>query len=183
MNKMMNSISPLTFTLLDTQQKWYAIYTKYRCEKYVVENLNKKGIEAYLPLKSITKRYTRKIKKYQIPLINCYAFVKINEKDIVKVLQSEYVIKFIKTGQELEPIRDEEMDLLKRVTGEFNDIISVEPINWQEGSKVEIVVGGMVGTKGMLVRKKGKNTFIIALDSMGVQLEMEVDKSYLGLSN
>lgn len=182
MNNTNNQISAVKNLSLEDKQ-WYAIYTKYKCEKYVVENLNKKGITAYLPLKKVTKRYVRKIKHYEIPLINCYAFVCISMSEYNKVLQSEYVIKFIKTGEQLESIREEEMDLLKRVTGDFNDQVTAEPISWEEGAKVEIVVGGMAGTKGILINRKGKNIFVIALESLGIQLQMDVDKSYLSLVN
>jgi transcription antitermination factor NusG len=181
MNNTNTQISTLKSLSVGVKQ-WYAIYTKYKCEKYVVDNLKKKGITAYLPLKKVTKKYVRKIKHYEIPLINCYAFVCISKPEYIKVLQTEYVIKFIKTGDILEPIREEEMELLKRVTGDYNGI-HVEPLNWEEGAKVEIVVGGMAGTKGRLVKRKGNNTFVITLESMGVQLHLDVDKNYLGLVN
>jgi len=60
-----NQLSP-------TETRWFAVYTKYKCEKYVADQLSKKNIEAYVPIISKTRRYSRKIKHYQIPLINCY---------------------------------------------------------------------------------------------------------------
>ena len=60
-------INQLSFT----EERWFAVYTKYKCEKYVVEQLNKKGISAYLPLVTKVRRYNRKVKKYNVPLINC----------------------------------------------------------------------------------------------------------------
>ena len=54
----------------DTYQ-WFAIHTKYKCEKFVREQLLSKGIEAYVPVLLTKKQYLRKIKTYELPLINC----------------------------------------------------------------------------------------------------------------
>ena len=35
---------------------WYAIHTKYKCEKYVVNSLIHKSINAYTPVLSKTKK-------------------------------------------------------------------------------------------------------------------------------
>ncbi len=163
------------------QKKWYAIYTKYKAEKYVAENLKKKGIETYIPLKVSVKRYLRKIKRNYIPLINCYVFVRIFEDEKIKILESEYVFKFIKTGEKIDSIPDQEIEILKKVTGEHKASINAEPSEWRRGDKVEIIVGNLVGTKGHIIEKKGQKVFIIALETLGIDLEMEVDKSFLAL--
>jgi len=164
---------------LDTsEKKWFAIYTKYKCEKYVVDKLTKKNIEAYIPLVSKTKRYVRKTKHYKVPLINCYAFVKITKDQYVKVLESEYVMGFIKQRKNLISIPNHEISLLRRIVGEIDEI-EMTPLAFNEGAAVEIIAGNLTGVKGKLVKKQGKNEFVVELHTIGYQLQMIIDKSML----
>ena len=171
MQNIENHLSPVI-------KKWFAIYTKFRSEKFVVEQIKRKGISAYLPLINKTKRYTRKIKQYQIPLINCYAFTYITLKEYNKVLETDYVIKFIKQGKCLISIPQNEIDLLERIVDSGN-LILAEPLNYQEGMDVEIIRGQLTGLKGQLIAQKNKNEFVVELTNIGVHLKLEINPAYL----
>ncbi|GLR18834.1 UpxY family transcription antiterminator [Portibacter lacus] len=158
--------------------RWFVVYTKYKTEKYVVDKLTKKGITAYVPLLKYTRRYTRKIKHYEVPLINCYVFVKIIKDEYVKVLETEYVSGFLKNRGNLNEVREEEIEILKRIVGEEDDVIG-EAISFEAGKKVEIISGNLTGLKGKLVEKQGKNEFLIELESIGYQFRMVVDIQHL----
>lgn len=163
---------------IDNTYRWYAISTRYKSEKYVVGLITRKRIEAYVPLIRKTKRYTRKIKTYDIPLINCYAFVRIDRSQIVPVLETPNVVGFVKPGDEIIAVRDEEMQLLKRITGEI-ELIQAEPVSLTPGDRVEIISGNLTGIRGLLTKQNGKHEFVIELDSLGYQLRMVVDKHAL----
>lgn len=159
-------------------KRWFAIYTKYKCEKYVADRLLKKDIEAYIPLISRSKRYTRKTKHYRIPLISCYVFVKITRDQYVRVLESEYVMGFIKQRKNLISIPEHEIRLLKRIVGEIEEV-ELNPLQFQEGTPVEIIAGNLTGVKGKLLKKQGKHEFVVELQNIGFQLQMVIDKSQL----
>lgn len=164
---------------LDSDQaRWFAIYTKYKAEKYVVDKLQKKGIICYVPLLNKTKKYTRKIKTYEIPLINCYAFVQITTADYQKVLETEYVLHFVKQRKDLIAIPDEEIMLLKRIVGEIEEI-SIAEGNLKLGQKVEIISGNLTGIQGFIAEQQGKSEFVVVLDNMGFQLRINVDRRLL----
>lgn len=170
----------LNYTHSDEKQvlQWYAVHTKYKCEKYVVESLVKKNITAYTPLLTTTKQYTRKIVKREIPLINCYVFVHIDLADMVKVLQTEYVYSFLRIGKEISPVQQDEINILKRITGDYQDIV-LEDFSYVEGMPVEIISGNMTGVKGILLEKKGNHNFVVELQSLSYQLKINVDPSIL----
>lgn len=163
---------------LDSEvSKWFVIYTKYKTEKFVLEKLLKKGIKAYVPLIKYSKRYSRKIKHYEVPLINCYVFVNIKEEEYIKVLETEYVSAFLKIGGNLIDVKQEEMDILQKIVGQ-KDVVG-EEIEFETGKNVEIFQGNLTGIKGRLVNKKGKNEFIVELDSIGYQFRMSINKNHL----
>jgi len=153
---------------------WYAIYTKYKCEKQVSRDLNAKSVHNFLPLTERIKKYTRKIKKYQIPLINCYVFVKIDKTEKAKVLQTENVIKFIQPGKQLVHIPEEEINILKRITGEEVEI-APRTISLEIGEVVEIIKGSLAGMRGNLIKRENKNMVVIDLSNIGYQLNITVD--------
>lgn len=166
--------------LSDSESKWFAIYTKYKCEKYVADLLAKSGIAAYVPLITKVKQYTSRVKRFDVPLINCYVFVKITKKQYVKVLETQYVMSFIKQRQNLISIPDEEINLLKRIVGEIEDV-SAGSIKMNVGDEVEIISGNLTGIRGRLVEVEGKGKFVVQLASIGYQLSMIIDKSLLRL--
>lgn len=169
------SLNTVVNQLADQEKRWFAIYTKYKCEKYVADSLSKKDIIAYVPLMNKTKRYTRKIKHFEIPLINCYVFVQICKKEYVPTLETEYVMKFLKQGKDLLCIPESEMILLKRVAGDIVEVVPFEPSGLSLGEEVEIISGQLAGLKGKIVSKSGKRQFCIDLVTLGMQLRMEVD--------
>ncbi len=161
--------------LSDNENRWFAIYTKYKCEKYIVDQLGKKGIAAYVPLIEKTKRYVSKIKRYEVPLINCYVFVYIVRSEYVRVLETEYVMGFLKQRKSLISIPEREMDIMKLVVGEIENVEAGQ-IELQKGDEVEIISGNLTGIRGVLSDKEGKNKFIVQLTTVGFQLAMTIDK-------
>ncbi len=174
----MSRIDHIENHLHKDEPRWFAIYTKYKCEKYVVDKLKRKRIHAYVPLLSKIKKYSRKTKEYKIPLINCYAFVYITNSQYVKVLETEHVMGYIKQGKNLISIPKKEIDLLKRIVGEL-EYIEMTPLEFQPGAPVEIISGNLTGVRGKLIDTKGKHEFVVDLQNMGFQLQMIIDKSLL----
>jgi transcription antitermination factor NusG len=177
MKELKNISDPISHLHLK-EKKWFAIYTKYKCEKFVVERLTNKGIEAYVPLISKTKRYTRKTKHYKVPLINSYAFVHITRSEYVRVLETEYVMGFLKQRKNLISIPDDEINILRRIVGEI-ELVDINPLSYDIGTPVEIIGGNLTGVKGKLIKRQGKNEFVVELHTIGYQLQMIVDKSML----
>lgn len=178
--------SPMSHTeqyinqLSNQEKRWFAVYTKYKCEKFVAEHLQKKGITAYIPIIVKRKRYQRKIKQYQVPLINCYVFVFIEKSQYVQTLETEYVLKFLRHGRDLLSIPQAEIDILKRVVGEVEDL-ELTPLSnsVKEGDLVEVISGQLIGLKGRVVSQEGKHSFIIDLETIGYQLRMQVEGKLL----
>lgn len=160
------------------EPKWFAVYTSYKREKLVQKMLLSKGIECYLPLQKVTKKYTRKIRVTESPLINCYVFVKIVKGQYVSVLETEHVLKFTKIAQNLLSIPESEIITLRKVVGEGLEI-EVRPTTLSEGDEIEIVAGNLVGLKGRLITHDGKNKVVIDLDRLGYSLRMNIDVSLL----
>ena len=156
------------------EAKWFAVYTAYKREKIVCRQLNRKGVTAYLPVQKLVRRYTRKIRTVELPLIRCYIFVKITQKEYVKVLETEQVLGFVNFSKNLIAIPEWEMELMKRVLGEGIEV-NAEKREFYEGDTVEVVSGNLHGLRGKLCSIKGKKLFLVDLDYLGYTLQMTID--------
>ena len=162
-------------------KQWFAVYTYFRREKSACRELSKAGIECFIPLAHKTKKYGRKIKHYQVPLINHYIFVKISDTSSSTVLSCRDVIKFIRFSGELAPVPEREIDLLKRICGESN----VSAIRFSRpdtpGQEVEIVSGNLAGTTARLIQFKNNDQVVIDLQYIGCSLYLELSVAQLRL--
>lgn len=159
----------------ESQFKWFAVYTKFKCEKYVAALLSRKKIEAYVPVMFKTKKYQRKVKKYEIPLINCYVFVKIKKSQYLPTMETEYVMKFLRQGKDLLSIPEHEIEILKRVSGDVEETFTVHDHDWIYGEEVEIMTGHLAGMRGKIISRTGKRSILIELETIGYQLRINMD--------
>lgn len=168
---------------LDAEKpQWFAIYVAFKKEKYAEKQLRKKNIETYLPLQQVTRQYVRKVKKLEIPLINCYLFVRIVKSEYVRVLETDYISRFVKIGKDLIAIPDIEIEILRKILNEKTEVIAEEK-TFYKGEEVMISSGNLAGVKGKLVAFQGKEKVVVQLETIGYALQMEIDKSLLTKAN
>ncbi len=165
--------------LHDTVPRWFAVHTRSKSEKFVQRILVKKGIQAWLPMQRLMRRYTRSTRLTEKPLINCYIFVKIVKDQYVPVLETENVAGFVKFSKDLIAIPEFEIELLKRIT--LEDGLDVEAVKgtFTEGDPVEIAAGNLTGLKGRIVKVEGKRKFQVELNYLFHSLLITVDAAFL----
>jgi len=164
--------------LSDYEDKWFAIKTKYKAEKQVVLQLQKKNINAYVPLVNRKKKYGKKVKSYQIPLIYNYVFVCINKSKYITVLEQSYVYDFVKQGKHLISIPEIEMNLLKKIVGDDYKATLVNT-HFAVGDMVEVIGGNLTGLAGKLIASNGKQNMLVELENIGFQFLLEIDIKFL----
>jgi transcription antitermination factor NusG len=156
-----------------TEPRWFAICTKYKREKLVSKCLREKGIKSYVPLQKVTRMYTRKIKKVELPLINCYVFVQIVRDQYVPVLETPDVTHFVKIAKDLISIPEREIEIMRRVTGEITNV-EVDRGIFKVGEEVEIISGSLFGLRGRLLQGIGSKNFVVELENLGYSLRMQM---------
>ena len=165
----------------DSELSWHAVYTRYKCEKQVVRSLKSRGISAYVPLREKVRKYGARRRVSHIPLIHCYVFVQIEPHERRKVLQAPNVQGFTGNSRRPVPIPEKEIDWLKRITGEKNELEITEE-TYSKGAEVEIVSGPLSGIRGRLTGTNGKKQFLVELTTIGYKLRMAIDKGILNVT-
>ena len=153
--------------------RWYAVRVKYKAEKLVVKQLESAGITVYCPLKRYTKKYQRKVRHHQTALLPCFVFVNIDLKCYVEVVNKSYVLGFVKLGEEIVPVKDYEIELLKRIEGlALNTQVISGSI--EKGTLVEVNQGPLLGLKGIVTDIRSGSRLIVQLESLPLSLSMEI---------
>jgi len=176
---MKNNTAEYENHLDEEEARWFAVYTRYKREKLVNRLLSNKKIDTYLPLQKVTRRYARKIKKLELPLISCYIFVKITASQYLPVLETENVVRFVRFSKNLLSIPEMEIQIIRKVVGEEGIELEAEPTQLHIGDEVEIIGGNLTGLSGILLEKKGKKKMVVELEKMGYSLLMNIDASLL----
>lgn len=163
---------------LDTQcPRWFAIYTGFRKEKAVHSRLQKKQIHSYLPIQNFRRAYGSKVTSVDLPLISCYVFVHITKPQYVPVLETEYVLNFVKFANDLISIPQEEIEWMKRILEDPDidvEVLRGEDTCFEVGDRVEIISGRLAGLQGRLLEKNGKQSFLVELAGMGQSLNLTI---------
>ena len=56
---------------------WYAVQTRARNEKVILNRFEEQGLTTFLPLVTEIRRWSDRKKKVELPLFSCYVFVKM----------------------------------------------------------------------------------------------------------
>ena len=160
---------------------WFAVYTYFRREKSACVELEKAGIEVYVPLTGRTRRYGRRIRHSQVPLIPHYIFVRINDTQKKSVLACRDVIRIIGFAGKPAPVPAAEIDALKLICGSdvVNAVSHIRPD--AIGQDVEIMVGRLAGMRARLLRFKNNDQVVIDLEHIGCSFHLELGLSQLRL--
>ena len=159
------------------EKRWYAVKCKFRCERTLSQDLIRQDIETYVPIRKRIKQYASRKKKLTSALIPSYVFVKISRLDYLLILRHPHVYQFLNFSGQLSCIREEEMDIMKRVVGEVDDI-KVENSVLHRGDVVQIIGGELTGLVGTIIESQHHN-FKIELSSLGMGLCITVDSKFL----
>jgi transcription antitermination factor NusG len=66
---------------MQNEKKWYAVYTKPKCERKVVDLLQKKKLKSYYPRYNEVEYWQERRKVVNVPLFTSLVFVYALEKD------------------------------------------------------------------------------------------------------
>ncbi len=152
---------------------WYAIFTSPRHEKKVHEYLTYRGVETFLPLYRSVHRWKNGCRPVvELPLFPGYLFVKIDQRQRVRVLEVPGVLSFVGTRSEPSQLSDTEIETLRsglhlKKFAPFRDLVV--------GEKIRIKAGPLTGLAGVLVRTSNGLRVVLTLDLIQQSVAVELD--------
>lgn len=153
--------------------QWYAVYTRSRFEKRLMELLIEKGIEAYVPLRKVLKQWSDRRRLVEEPIIRSYCFVRVGEKEYYEVLNTPGAVRYIWFSGKPAPIPDRQIEILKIITGSDVEVDCL-PDTFQPGIKVMVNAGPLTGLTGELVNISNKKRVIIRIDQLNQVITLSI---------
>ena len=155
---------------MDTEKRWYAVYTHSRAEKKVSAFLKELGVEQYLPLVKTLRQWSDRKKLVNLPLFRSYIFVRVNNQDYTKVLTVPGVVCYVSIAGKKVPIPDFQIDAVRVYLGEMELKSSME--FFSEGDEIEVAYGPLRGLKGTLIEVKNTHKLMVRVDAINQSLTL-----------
>ena len=157
----------------DPDVHWYALWTRSRHEQVVREQLEQKGVEAFLPTVTRWSRWKDRKKKIDWPLFPGYCFARFHPRDRLPVLKCMGVVNIISFEGEPAPIPEHEIFGIRQLV---ESDLAYDPCPLiREGMMVEVIHGPLKGVIGRLMRKSEKARLVLSVDLIGQAVSVEVD--------
>jgi transcription antitermination factor NusG len=155
--------------------QWYALYTNGRHEKRVVELLNNRQVDCYLPLYRSLRRWQDRRKQLDLPLFPGYVFARIALASRLQVLTVPGVVQIVTFNGKPAPISDFEIERLRQW---LSCSPSIKPHPYlTSGKRVRVRSGPLAGMQGVLVRRKRSYRLVISIDLLMRSLSVEIDEA------
>jgi transcription antitermination factor NusG len=151
---------------------WYAVYTMPQSERSLARHLDLRQIESFFPTYEETRVWkNRQRVKLALPLFPSYLFVRMFERERLKVLQSPGAVQILGSINGPISIPDQEIDFLrsdfcKRRVEPYRELVV--------GKTVRIKYGPMQGVCGVLVQKRNNLKFVLTLGLINQHAAIEV---------
>ena len=166
--------APLLAAAAEPGAPWFALYTRSRFEKQVAEQLDRKRIPVFLPLRQEVHRWQDRYQKVEVPLFRGYLFAQFEPNSFtrVSVLRTTGVVRIVGFGAEYSVVPAEQIDTLRRLAEER---AALHPHRYlRVGQRVKVATGALAGVEGILVRIRKQDRLVIAVDAIRQAVAVEL---------
>lgn len=176
----MTAVPNLCIPLTLEGARWYSIQTRYRFERKVTAQLQRKGLQTFLPLLEEFHRWSDRRQPVYVPLFSGYTFVHFDLSSGLRMelLHTEGIIGLVGFRGVAIPIPVKQIYDLQRLLSQ--KVPCALHAFLKVGQKVRIRGGCLDGLEGIL-EQRGEKNLVISIESIqravaitieGYELEM-----------
>jgi transcription antitermination factor NusG len=141
--------------------------------------LTQRGLETYLPVCRVKRRWSDRTKIMDQPLFPGYLFGRFHLNDRVRVLQAPGVKQILGIGNTPAPISAAELDNLRKLVA-ANPVMVPWPY-LQAGQRIRIDRGPLAGVRGFVVRAGEESLrIVVSVDLLQRSVATEIDRDCIG---
>ena len=152
--------------------RWYAAYTSANHEKRVMQQLNERRIENFLPLYETARRWKDRRILLHLPLFPGYVFVRISLSERLRVVQIPGVARLV--GFNGTPAALSEKDITGLQKGLASGVTAIPHPFLTIGRRVRVKTGPLAGTTGVLLRRKGNSRVVVSIELLRQSVAVDV---------
>src|ERR1044072_9385388 len=155
---------------------WTALQVRPRSEKLVAATLSFKGIESFLPVYKVRRRWSDRIKEMDMRLFAGYVFCRSDLRHRMPILTIPTVMQFFGSAKQPLPIEEAEITAIQSVVR--SGLPSVPWPYLKVGQRVRIEHGPLRDTEGILLEVKGAERLIVSVTLLQRSVAVELDRDW-----
>ena len=150
---------------------WYAIHSKPRQEERALENLQRQGFEAWLPLLTVEKVLRSKLVQVVEPMFSRYLFIRLDTEQTnwSPIRSTLGVSKLVSFGNRPAVVADELIEALRQMPEQAPQRLI------QPGQQVKIVSGPLRGLEGIYQQADGELRAMVLIELLNKQHRIVTD--------
>jgi transcription antitermination factor NusG len=142
--------------------------------------LRSKGIEEFLPVVHMRRRWSDRIKHVDLPLFPGYVFSRFDINARLPVLECPGVVHVVGIGGVPAPIPEEEILAIRSMV---ESKLAIEPYPFLNvGQKIRVDRGPLAGVEGVVVRLKNSLRFVASVTLLQRSISVEIDPAWVSPS-
>jgi transcription antitermination factor NusG len=156
-------------------QRWVVLHTRPRCEKKLVHHARLRPCRTYLPTTRRAHNYGRRVREYDVPLINGYVFACVQNEDLTWFRNNPYVANLLEVPDEAQFLAP-----LRAMADALSRGLDMEVLPYLKPGKTIVIIGGpMKGLEAVIAEVKGKNKVILQLELIRQSVALEIDTAWI----
>ncbi len=150
---------------------WYAIHSKPRQEERALENLQRQGFEAWLPMLTVEKVLRSKLVQVIEPMFSRYLFIRLDTEQTnwSPIRSTLGVSKLVSFGNRPAVVADELIEALQQLPEQAPQRLI------QLGQQVKIVSGPLRGLEGIYQQADGELRAMVLFELLNKQHRIVTD--------
>ncbi|MEP6714612.1 MAG: UpxY family transcription antiterminator [Terriglobia bacterium] len=160
----------------ENREHWFAVAVVPRKEKLTAQTLRMKGYTDFLPLYSMKRKWSDRIKRVELPLFPGYLFCRFDPKLRLPILKVPSVLSILGMGNIPELIPDNEIEALQTVCKAGVHALPCPYLF--AGAKVRINEGPLAGVEGILIEEK-ETRLILSISLLQRSIAVEVESDWI----
>lgn len=156
----------------ESPKPWFAVRTRARAEKVAALQIKACGIEEFLPLYHVRRKWFDRMKVVSLPLFSGYLFCRCDRQAVTKVSCVSAVANVVGFGNEGAIVPEHEIEAVRRLVASG---LPASPCPFlREGMIVRIRRGPLEDVTGRLVKVKSHYRIVISVEMLNRSVSVEV---------
>ena len=153
--------------------KWWAVFTLSRQERIVEDQIQRRGLETWLPLVPKLTRWSDRRKLINRPLFPQYLFVRCADTNRNQAFGIAGMVRYVGNKGTASAIDSTELDAVREVLR--RQLPCERYSSLAVGQRVRVVRGPLMGMCGKLIRHGKGYRLVIAIEAMGQAIASDVE--------
>jgi len=157
-------------------EPWFGLRVRSRSEQMTVAALEGKGYQPFLPVYTVSRRWTDRVRHREVPLFLGYVFCRFDPQHRLPILVTPGVVGVVGIGKAPAPIDEAEINAILAVVKAG---LPAQPWPFtREGDKVAIRQGPLRGTEGVVTKCKDSQ-IILSVTLLQRSVSVEIDPGWV----